>query len=79
MPELAHGVQVHSITFGDRIEISYIEESDVSPAGMMVKTIVVNAEVVRPEVDDLVDSALTLVDAFLEAHRNPPATIRDRR
>lgn len=75
------GVQIQTIVFADgRVEITYVEDRDISEWGMMGRTAVIHInEDTEAELADLVDSATTLLDHWLGLRRNPsPPRLRGR-
>lgn len=67
-------IQVHSIMFrpDGLVEITYAEEYELSPHVSIVKTIVLDRNEFREDVDDLEIAAFELVDEAIIKLRNPP-------
>lgn len=77
MPEPSEGPQIQNINLGDRIEVTFVEPRNIHlPAGMEITTVVIDPTVVRDELADLIDSAISLIDAYMERRRNPAPSIR---
>jgi len=71
-------IMIHSISFGDEmIEVTYMEERDKTARVAMMRTLLIDSNVVTVELRELEESAQELVDAALLAMRNPPKKIRD--
>ncbi len=80
MPEMNRPPRIDSIQFGDHaVVISYMSPENVYPdGGSLAETMVIPLAGIEDEVNELLDDALTILDAYLTHRRGPAKTIRGR-